>query len=324
MDSLIFAFNALAPLIALAVLGYVLRRSGTVGDTFIDHLNRFIFYVALPVLIVVTMMDIDRFDMVGGGLVLFVVCAIALISMAAFVLLRFYPGQESHRPVLVQAVYRGNFMLIGMPLALRLGGLEALGILAVLNALVVPMTNMLSIVTFGFKRENGKIGPGVFADLMKTTMKNPLMIAIIIGLIGYFTDAGAFLRSHAAFIPETFDLIAAAATPMAMVAIGGQFKATRVKTLATPIVIGVLSRLVFVPVLVLGTAFLLKDVIVFNDAWGALIALFASPVAVSSVAVTKGLEGDDELAAQLVLWTTVSAVLTLFVVVTAWRALGLL
>jgi predicted permease len=71
------------------------------------------------------------------------------------------------------------------------------------------------------------------------------------------------------------------------------------------IIFGSLLRTVIVPVLGLGIAYLL-----FRDSFGgaefaALVAMFATPVAVSSVPMAQEMDADVTLAGQLVVWTTI-------------------
>lgn len=80
--------------------------------------------------------------------------------------------------------------------------------------------------------------------------------------------------------------------------------------------VGTLGRIVFAPVLGIGAAILLGR-------WGilscghaeypALIALFGSPVAVSSAIMAAGMKNDAQLATQLVVWTSVGSVATIFI-----------
>lgn len=58
--------------------------------------------------------------------------------------------------------------------------------------------------------------------------------------------------------------------------------------------------------------------------FAALIALFASPVAVSSAVMASEMGGDGELAGQLVVWTTILSAVTIFAFVSVFRALGAL
>lgn len=325
VDSLLFAVNALAPLLFVALIGYVLSVRGFFSKTFIEHLNRYIFYVALPVLIFVTIIGIDDVRDIEWRMIGFAVAMLLVITLLGLLFVAQKVMRKPYKPVVMQAFYRGNFMLIGIPLASRLGGVEALAILAILNAFMVPIANFLSIVTFKVFQKESQVNPFMFTDLMKTTMKNPLMLAIFAGLIVLiFNATTSDVIGGIPVVADTLDMIAMTATPMALIAVGGQFRLKRVKVLREPLIYGVVARMVFVPTIVLGSAYLLRNTIDFTNAWAALIAVFASPIAVSSVAVTKELGGDDELASQLVIWTTGLAVISLFIIVVLFRGANLL
>ncbi len=325
MESFVFAFNALAPLLALALLGYFLRASRLVGATFIEHLNRYIFYVALPVLIFNALADMGDFSRVNLHVVFFAVAMIFVIVMIGYVFLRFFKTADKHKPVLLQGFFRGNFVLIGIPLAIRLGGDEALTVIVILNAFLIPLTNLMSILVFKLWRENGRFTWKKFGRTVKETITNPLMIAVFLGLAAFALQAQWLAFSErVVFVPETLELIAATATPMALVAVGGQFRAKRSRDLLRPLIAGVSGRLVVVPAFAFSLAALLSGFIRFEGSWAGLVSIFASPVAVASVAVTKGLEGDEELAGQLVIWSTAMAVFTLFFLIVIFRQLGLL
>ena len=134
MESLLFAFNALAPLMALAMLGYFLWRLGLFSDDVVDVLHRFVFYVALPVLIFRAISTIDSTAVLRWDVIGFTIAMVLIVTLMGFVVAYVVGMPDDHRPVLAQIFYRGNFMLIGIPLTLRLGGDEALTTLIVLNA----------------------------------------------------------------------------------------------------------------------------------------------------------------------------------------------
>ena len=54
----------------------------------------------------------------------------------------------------------------------------------------------------------------------------------------------------------------------------------------------------------------------------ALVALFGSPVTVSSAIMAKGMGNDEQLATQLVVWTTIASGVTVFLAVCALMAMG--
>ena len=111
---------------------------------------------------------------------------------------------------------------------------------------------------------------------------------------------------------------------MALIAIGAQFEIGRIHTVKKPLIVSVLSRAFLVPITIFILGFFLRSRIDFTGSIAALIAIFASSVAVSSVAVTKGLEGDEHFASQVVIFSTGFSVFSIFFYVIIFRVMGLL
>ena len=112
---------------------------------------------------------------------------------------------------------------------------------------------------------------------------------------------------------------------MALIALGGQFELSVVKPLFKQITLGVLWRIVLVPVITLGLAYYLEDSIPGMEfAYAGLIALFATPVAVSSAIMVHEMGGDEKLAGQLVIWSSIFSIFTLFGFIVFFRSIGAL
>ena len=56
----------------------------------------------------------------------------------------------------------------------------------------------------------------------------------------------------------------------------------------------------------------------------ALVAIFASPIAVSSSVMVSEIGGDDQLGAQYVVWTSAGSMVSLFITVFIMRSFGIL
>ena len=322
MEHLLFAFNVLAPLLLLALLGAFLRMTKLIEKPFVDQLNGFIFKIALPVMIFHTLSSTDEFASIDVGVFLFVVIASLLIAVIGFLIIHFQPWHVQVKPVVLQSLFRGNYVIIGIPLALRLGGQEALSVLIVLNAMMIPLTNLLSFTTFSVFHDGSYARPKLISVVYKTFV-NPIMVAVYLGLIAYgLSDIYKPITESYALIPDTLSMIQATVTPMALIAIGAQFELKRVQSLKSVLIFAVIARMVFIPLIVFTAAYLLRHTIDFSQSWIALVALFASPVAVASVAVTKGLNGDDSLASQLVILDTGMAVFTVFAAIIWLRTMG--
>ena len=325
MDTLAFTLNAIGPLLLLGATGYFLRKSHILNEPFIDRLNTFVFTVALPALIFTTIASISSFENLKWDVVLFVVAVILLIALLAYIIIPLFNLKWPHGAVLHQGIHRGNFVFIGIPLAMRLGGQSALEVIVVFNAFLIPLTNAIALFMFAHWSKDDTKEAMTLKSVLNSTIINPIMISTVLGLLMYFA-LGSFESSFSdlGVIAETLEMIGSTATPLALIAIGGQFYFKRMANFKKPLVFAVVGRMVAVPLLAFTLVYLLHSMIDFSGTWSSLIAIFASPVAIASVAVSKGMNHDSEVASHIVVLTTLVSAFTLLVIITLFRFYGLL
>ena len=51
LDSLIFAVNAVMPIVAMVVIGYLLKKKGFIDEKFAKQANKLVFRLFLPVML---------------------------------------------------------------------------------------------------------------------------------------------------------------------------------------------------------------------------------------------------------------------------------
>ena len=74
------------------------------------------------------------------------------------------------RGAMIQAIYRSNFVLMGLPIAANIFGKDKLGMTAVLVAVVVPIYNMLAVITLEiFERAKDKCAENFKRHCKKST-----------------------------------------------------------------------------------------------------------------------------------------------------------
>lgn len=325
METLAFTLTAIGPLMLLGAIGYVLRISHVLNESFIDKLNAFVFTIALPALIFTTIASVSTFENLKWDVVLFSVLMIVLIGALAYAFILVFKLKKPYGAVLHQAIHRGNFVLIGIPLAMRLGGQNALEVIVVFNAFLLPITNGLALFMFDHWSVDDEAKPMTLNSILNTTVFNPIMIATLLGLLAYMGLSALDLEfSNLGVVSETLDMLGSTATPLALIAIGGQFYLKRMARFKKPLIFAVLGRMLLVPIIVFSLALLLRPFIDFSGTWSSLIAIFASPVAIASVAVAKGMNHDDEVASHIVVITTLLSVFTLLILITLFRYYGLL
>ncbi|MDY0210075.1 MAG: AEC family transporter [Acholeplasma sp.] len=335
METLWFAVNAVFPIVLIIILGYYLSRIRFFNDEFLMKLNKYVFFVALPVLLFYNIYQIDTLkdmDLAIVGIALF---AGFLLFFLGLLIVRMFVKQQNRKGVVLQCIFRSNFAIIGLPLATALGGVESTAIASVLSAFTIPFFNIMAVISLTIFMSNGqKIDK---KRLIINVMKNPLIIGVFIGImvlgtrevlsIGRQTPVFSIERDIP-FLYDAIHKIAVTASPIALLVLGGQFKFKAIKSLFKDISIGVVGRLVFAPVIGFGVLYLVSALFptftVKTEYIPGFIALFGSPVAVSSAVMASQMKGDDMLASQLVVWTSVLSVFTIFGMIVWFRSMGLL
>jgi predicted permease len=89
--------------------------------------------------------------------------------------------------------------------------------------------------------------------------------------------------------------------------------------------VATLSRVILAPLIGIGGAILLSKTPLLHCGtaqFPALVALFGSPVSVSSAIMASQMHNDEQLSTQLVVWTTIASGITVFLISCGLMALG--
>lgn len=332
MNTFLFALNVILPLILLISLGYYLKKIRFFDLYFASNLNKYIFRVGLPVLLFFNVYAVDRFDVIDWSVVIFSVLSILGIFAIGLISVLLMIKDNEQKGVILQGIIRSNFALIGIPLASALGGTDALAIVAILSAFSIPITNILSVFALTYFHQDAAQDPISFKKLMQAIITNPLIIAVFLGVIVLLVrsfiprvdgEPVFMIKNQFNFLYETLRLISLTATPMALIALGAQFEFQGNRASIKPIVIGVAWRVAIAPGIIMLIAYLLTPYFPgLGTSYHILIAMFAAPVAVATVVMTHELGGDEKLAAQLVFWSNVMSILTVFIFIVIFRSVG--
>lgn len=176
--------------------------------------------------------------------------------------------------------------------------------------------------------------------ILLNIIKNPLIIGVVVGLVfvGIREIEVAICGVSAEQLPFRFDIqlkflytavkdLKAIASPLALIVLGGQFEFSAVKGMTKEIIVATAWRVLLAPLLGIGVAILLDTFtpITFGaEVYPTMIALFGTPVAVSSAIMAGEMKNDEQLATQLVVWTSIASILTIFIIVFVLMSCGLL
>lgn len=317
MNSFIFAVNAVSPIIGLVALGYVLKRINLMKADFAKAANKLVFRVFLPATLFLNVYKISDFGAVDLGYIIYslaIIFALFVISLPVTILTTKTPGR---RGPLMQVTFRSNYALVGLPLAQSLFGEMGILFASLLSAAAIPLFNILAVISLSLFRQDGK-KPSV-KNILLGIVKNPLILSIGAGLLTLlirtlFVKTGISFRLTDIYpVYRVLEYLSNLATPLALLALGAQFEFSAVKELRREIIAGVLMRNILAPVLGIGCAFLFFRNQFSGPHFATFVALFATPVAVSSLPMAQEMGSDAELAGQYVVWTTLISALTIFI-----------
>ncbi|MBQ7300153.1 MAG: AEC family transporter [Clostridia bacterium] len=326
MESFIFAINAVLPIILTVALGYILKKIGFMDKTFVKMANKLVFRVFLPCMLFLNVYKIASLGDIDLGYVAYAVLMGVFIFVVGLPVVMLLTKEPGRRGVLWQSIYRSNYALIGIPLAQSLFGDEGAMVASLLSAFVVPSFNIFAVISLSTFRSDG--GKPNLRGTLDEIRKNPLIAGILAGVLALgiralFVRAGiGFRLSDIKPLFRVLEYMSGMATPMALLCLGGQFEFSAVRELRREILFGVLMRTVIVPVLGLGTAYLFFRDVFGGAQFAAFVAVFATPVAVSSVPMAQEMDGDVTLAGQLVVWTTLISAFSVFMVSFLLKAAG--
>ena len=333
---LVTAVNAVAPVVLLILLGYLLRQGGFFSEAFVKTGNRLVFNICLPAMLFINVYNIEGFSSINWDIILYSAAVLFAIFALGCVTALLVTKEPARRGVIWQCAFRSNFAIIGLSLAEALGGDSAAAAAAIVSSFTVPIFNILSVVSLSLFAENGGNKRTNYRKILINIAKNPLIISVLAGIlclvireiqVFHFGSAAFTLRQQAKFLYTALSNLKAIASPFALLVLGGQFKFTAVKGLLKEIVAGTLWRIVLAPLLGIGGAALLSHFGILScgiNEYPALIAMFGSPAAVSSAVMASSMGADEQLATQLVVWTSLLSVITIFTQVCILMAAGLL
>ncbi|NCB03952.1 MAG: AEC family transporter, partial [Clostridia bacterium] len=239
------------------------------------------------------------------------VVSVLIVWSLSFLLVRRVEPDCRKRGVMIQGMFRSNFVLMGLPLITTLFGEEHVGMASVAIAVVVPTFNVLAVVTLESCRERKTSVWRVLAGIFK----NPLLLGSLAGLCALL-----FNIKLPVMLESAVNSMAAVATPLALFVLGASFQTGAVRQNIKQLTLVLSTKLFLMPVFVIGVGALLG----FRGAeLGTLMAISASPTAVASYTMAESMGGDGDLAAEIVIFGTLLSCVTLFLWTFGLRTAGL-
>lgn len=310
MSNFILSINVVAPLFLTIAFGYYIKKINLVDDYSLKKMNNLIFKTFLPMLLFINVYNTKIEGGINMRLMIFAPAAILITFLSACIIIPFVEKENRKRGVLVQAIFRSNFVLFGLPVVLSLFGDNGAGVTSMLIAVIVPMFNFLAVIILEIFR-GGKIN---LKEILKGIATNPLILASMLGILMLILHIKLPM-----LLEKTISDMSKIATPLALIVLGGSFKVEKINSNIKQLCIGIIGKLIIVPLIFIPVAIHLGF---RNIELASVMIMLSAPVAVSSFTMAEQMDADGELAAQLVVFTSMLSVITIFIYVFVMKQLG--
>lgn len=313
MNDLLYCLNAVIPIFAVIFLGYVLKRKQFLPETFGTSLDRLSFRILLPLLLFRDISAGGIRELFDGKFVLY--CA--LTTAVAFLVIWAFAARLLKDKAMVgaftQGAFRSSQAVLGVAFAQNLYGDS--GYMPLLIIATVPLYNVLAVILLTVT--GPKASPfHMLERTLASILTNPLIWGIVIGI-----PFSLFEWQLPTALSSTINMLAACATPLALMSIGISFDGMQAIRKVGPTVWATAIKLLILPAVFLPIACALG----FRaQAIVSLLVLYGAPTTVTSYVMAKNMGGDAVLASSIVMLSTAASVFTLTGILYVLRITGMI
>jgi len=303
MENLLFSLQIVAPIFITMALGYLIKLTGIMTENTVLQVNKMIFLVLLPLLVFMNIYNSDSFTSLRLDLVIFIVAGTVIQFFIALSITLLSEKNNAQRGAILQGMFRSNYVLFAIPIALAIFGSDTAGVASLLIGIIIPLYNVLAVIAL--EMFNG--GQPSFFKTIFGIIKNPLIIASVIAVL-----LKVFNIALPVLIHDTIGDISNITTPLAFLMLGSFFNFGDIGKYVKPLLMTTFFKLIVFP------AIFILAAIFIGFRGGSLVIImtvFASPIAVSSFTMAQEMGGDGKLAGQLVVFTSLLSVFTIFFII---------
>lgn len=315
IDAISFAISITIPNLLLIALGYYMQSRKQTSAKFVEQSSALVFNYCLPSFLffhlINSHVDIKaQLPLISAG-----VLVTFILFFGAEIYAKFFIEDPKDKGVFVQGVFRSNMAIISLATVHNAYGSEGLGIGAVYIGVITILFNVLAVITLSRAdtiSSNKRLG-----FISRKIITNPL----IISLISAFIYKSLPIPLPHTIIQKTGHLLANTALPLALICAGATLNVRTMFQLSGLSMRASIARIFFAPVVAIAVGFLFKlhlDPVTM----GVLFLMVASPAASASYVMAKAMGGNDVLAANILAFTTVFAMVGMAIGSGILRAMG--
>lgn len=297
-------FIVIAPVFVIIFVGYMAVRFRVFPKEGVGYVMKFAHNFAVPMLLFNAISHIDfrayfRLDILAAYFV-----PMLIVFFMGFWIGRIFGRSAVSSTVLGFNAFFANSVLLGLAISERAYGVESLATNYVIMAVHSPLAYMLGAFAMEFSKPRPPRLRETFFNALSELAKNPLIIGIMAGLLVNF------LRIPLPrFILDASEMLARAAIPVALFALGGTLTSFKVRGWIAPILsISVVRLFVHAGLVLLVGGLILR---LENDVLRSVALIATMPTGTNGYIFASLYKAEEETAASIVFLTTLISMLTI-------------
>ena len=320
MENFIFSLGVVTPTCLIALLGFILRKTDFFNDAFLKQLDKYVFQIAIPLLMVCDVARSDIRSMFDLKFALFCFIATTLSYWGLYIVLYPFMKNKTLLASFCHASGRGSITIFGASLTISICG--SAGYAPLMMAVVVPLYNIYGVVLMSLKSENGQkiFSKSNLKSIGKSIITNKIIIGILVGTLISFLGINI-----PEFLFKPMKTIASTGSPLALISLGAGLNASlkmdKIKANFKPVIAASFMKLVghlliFMPIAVMMG--MNPDQIV------SVLVMLGTPCTVTAYIVAKSMGGDYEFTSATVLVSTILSTVTMTLWLTVLKSMALI
>lgn len=291
---MISIFTSVAPVLALIMIGYVVRKTLIPDMNFWDKSNKLVYWVLMPTLLFYHTSTIDLNNGAFSKYSIVILTSFGIATVLSLLVTKLFRYDVKVISSVLQGSIRHNSFIV-LALAGSLFGTEAIVLATIGMAILITASNLVvvGIVVWLLRKKEKDVD--IYKNVLSITysiVKNPILMSICAGLLFSGLYGKSILIFH-----DTMLLLGNSALPFILLVIGANMKIMRLSGEVAPIAIAVLIKMIFIPIVL----FFIARYFNLTELETSVVVLFGVvPTAASSYSVARQLGGDHDLMAGII------------------------
>lgn len=312
MDSLLTSIQVIGPVLLQLSLGWLLRTLLWIKDDTTSNLNDLIFRFFLPVLLFNNIREMDLTMGLSGMLPLTMGIALTAVFLVSYLLFPLIEKDPRKEGVMVQAMFRTSFSIVGIPLLSHMYGEKGTAAATMVLPVLIVLNNVYAVLSLS--RHSGKRVS--IRRMLLHMITNPLIVSSAVGLLFLWLKIQLPQPIHVGL-----KQVGGITSPLALIVLGASLRWQGIRDNQKQLIQTLVIRQAIIPAIMFIAACLLHYT---KESMAVMLVTFGCPVAIGAYPMAVAMGGDGQLAAGQVVLTTIGSMFSFLFLFWIGMALGLL